>query len=63
MIRGNLENDAKKIRLAQNFAIAEKSTIFWQSLWNLVKMISSRVGKNAWISAWLDKNCGFSTNY
>ena len=54
-----LETDAKKIWLAQNFAITKKSTIFGQSLWNLVKMTSSWVDKIAEISAGSNENCRF----
>ena len=52
----------KKIRLAQSFAITQQSTISFQSLWNLLKIFSSWVGKVAWRSVWLDKNCEFFTN-
>ena len=62
LVRMYIETDAKKIGLAQNFAINKKSTFSCQSLWNLVKMTSSWVGEVAGISAWLDKNCGFFTN-
>lgn len=49
----------KKILLSQKFAFTKKSTIFTQSSRDLVKITNSRVGKNAWISACLSKNCGF----
>ena len=56
-----VETDAKKIILAQSFTITKKSTISFQSLRNLLKMISSWEGKVAWLSAWLDKNWGLFT--
>ena len=43
-------------------AIDKKSTIFIQSLWNLVKISTSCVGNFAWILAKLDENCGFFIN-
>ena len=50
----DLEGDKKKSRQAQNLANSKKSTILLQSLWNLVKMIISRVDLVARISAWSD---------
>ena len=57
-----VENGAKRIRLAQNFTFTKKSTLPFRSVWNLIKMISSCVGKIARISASLDKNCKFFTD-
>ena len=39
----------------------KKSAIFTLSLWYLVKITSSGISYFGWISAWLDKNCGFFT--
>ena len=44
---------------ARKYAIIKKSTIFSQSLWNLVKMSDSWVGHGGQVSLWLGKNCGF----
>ena len=49
----------KKINAAKKFSISKKSTFFNQSLYDLVKITSSWVGKIAWISTRLDENCGF----
>ena len=49
-----VEGGKKKSRQAQNLANSKKSTILLQSLWNLVKMIISRVDLVARISAWSD---------
>ena len=50
------------MRLAQKWAINEKSIIFIQSLWNFVKMTMSWIVKIAKFWAWLDKNYGFFIN-
>ena len=54
-----IETGAKKIRLAQKFAITKKSIISCQFLLKVVTITSSWVGRVAWISVWLDKHCGF----
>ena len=54
-----IETDEKKMRLAEKYAINEKSIIFTKLLWNLVKIINSWVGKIAWISAWLGQKKKF----
>ena len=49
----------KKMRHIQKLAINEKSTIFVESSWNLVKMIISWGNRFPKVSWGLDKNCGF----
>ena len=45
----------------QKLAIDKKSTIFVQSSWNLVKMITSWANHFHQVSWGLDKNCRFFT--
>ena len=52
----------KKGHKPKFFCVSKKSTIFLQSLWNLIKTTTSCVGNFAWISAKLDKICGFFIN-
>ena len=47
------------MELAQKYTIDKKSTIFIQSLWNLVKIRYSWVAYLNIVLQWLGKNCGF----
>ena len=57
-----LKTVPKKMELALKYAINEKSTIFFQFLWNFVKMTYSLVDQIAKISAWYVQNCRLFTN-
>ena len=50
------------MELAQKHAINEKSTIFVQIQWNLVRLTHAWVGQIGKVSLNLDKNCGFFIN-
>ena len=52
----------KRMGHFQKLAINKKSTIFVQSSWNLVKMITSWANHFHQVSWVLDKKCGFFTN-
>ena len=54
-----LEGVQKVFALAKKLAINKKSTVVVQSWWNLVKICTSWALYVAWISAWLNQNCGF----
>ena len=51
----------KNLKLIQTLVASKKSTIFVQSSWNLVKIITSWKDDIAWIWAQLDKNYAFFT--
>ena len=57
-----VKDDAWKRAQTKNFCVSKESTIFLQSLWNLVKITTSCVGNFAWISAKLDENYGSFIN-